>query len=472
MKLFNRLFRRRPAAANRTARRALAGIQAEYDAAATTRHNALHWQNATSADPNSTASPTVRAELRKRSRYELLESNSYGTGIVRTLATDLVGLGGPRLVMSGPSPAGNDAIELAFNSWAVAVKLSQKITTMRQAKCVDGESLAVKVNNPRLFPVQLDFRIIEADYLASPTGENETATQVDGVQLDEIAEPVKYHLFDEHPGGLSYYAAADTGRWYDSDDVVHWYREDRPGQRRGVPEMVGALPLFAQLRRYTLAVTASAETAANFAAIIYSDSPAFDPDDVDDSFEVDIEPRTITSMPFGWKVAQLKPEQPTTQYQQFVRQIMTEICRCVSMPLNKALGDSSGSSFSSGRLDHHVYHAAIDSERISCNATVLHPLLRWWYDEAAVVPGVIPAELGPSYLDHARWVWPAYAQIDELKSATAVATLYDRGLMTDEQYWLSRGLDPDAQYSAIQRQNQRRRELNDQAEVDREAIRQ
>ena len=40
--------------------------------------------------------------------------------------------------------------------------------------------------------------------------------------------------------------------------VIHYFRTDRPGQRRGIPEITPALPLFAQLRRYTLAVIAAA----------------------------------------------------------------------------------------------------------------------------------------------------------------------------------------------------------------------
>ena len=35
-----------------------------------------------------------------------------------------------------------------------------------------------------------------------------------------------------------------------------------------------ALPLFAQLRRFTLAVLSAAETAADFAGILYTDAPA------------------------------------------------------------------------------------------------------------------------------------------------------------------------------------------------------
>ena len=40
--------------------------------------------------------------------------------------------------------------------------------------------------------------------------------------------------------------------------MIHYLRTDRSEQSRGIPEITPALPLFAQLRRYTLAVIAAA----------------------------------------------------------------------------------------------------------------------------------------------------------------------------------------------------------------------
>ena len=56
--------------------------------------------------------------------------------------------------------------------------------------------------------------------------------------------------------------------------MIHWFRADRPGQRRGLPDILPALPLFAQLRRYTLAVIAAAESAANIAVLMKTNAPA------------------------------------------------------------------------------------------------------------------------------------------------------------------------------------------------------
>ena len=72
--------------------------------------------------------------------------------------------------------------------------------------------------------------------------------------------------------------------------------------------MTPSLPLFAQLRRYTLAVIAAAETAADFAAVIYTDTPAETEDQptVMETFE--LEKRMATVLPDGWRLGQIDEE--------------------------------------------------------------------------------------------------------------------------------------------------------------------
>ena len=55
-----------------------------------------------------------------------------------------------------------------------------------------------------------------------------------------------------------------------------------------------ALPLFAQLRRFTLAVIAAAETAADFAGILYTDAPASGEAEAAEPFEtIELEKRAL-----------------------------------------------------------------------------------------------------------------------------------------------------------------------------------
>ncbi len=80
-------------------------------------------------------------------------------------------------------------------------------------------------------------------------------------------------MLREHPGDDAF-TLTENYDTVDAGSILHYFRTDRPGQIRGIPDITPALPLFAQLRRFTLAVLAAAETAADFAGILYTDAPA------------------------------------------------------------------------------------------------------------------------------------------------------------------------------------------------------
>jgi hypothetical protein len=65
------------------------------------------------------------------------------------------------------------------------------------------------------------------------------------------------------------------------------------------------------------------------------------------------------------------------------------------MPFNVAAGNSSGYNYASGRLDHQTYFKAIRVEQAHLECIVLDRILAAWLDEAALIPGLLPAGLGP-----------------------------------------------------------------------------
>ena len=289
-------------------------IAAKYDSAQTTTENSRHWKNADHHSADVANSPGVRKVTRSRARYECLENNSIGNNIVRSLANDMVGRG-PRLQVQTGFPERDKAIEQPFNRWTRRIHLAQKLRTMRQAKAVDGESFAQFITNRQLPLVQLDLRLIEADRISSPLfGFVTNPNAVDGIVFDEDGNPEAYHLLKSHPGGNSINPFG-----FDSipaEEMLHVFRVDRSGPHRGMSEVQSALPLFAMLRRYTLAVLAGAETAADFAAVLQTDSSAMSEDgnswdpEVEPFDIVDIDRNMMTTLPFGWQMKQFKPEQP------------------------------------------------------------------------------------------------------------------------------------------------------------------
>jgi len=285
-------------------------LQARYDAAQTTVENARHWAMADGLSADAAMTAEVRRTLRNRARYEVA-NNAYAKGMILTVAGDCVGTG-PRLQLLTEDGETNRIIEQAFAEWAAAVDLAAKLRTLRMSKATDGEAFAVLVNNPNLdHAIKLDIRPIEADCITTPPKWFSNRNIIDGIEYDRFGNPMVYHVMRGHPGDTAF----DWGGFerVPADAMVHWFRADRPGQHRGVPEITPALPLFAQLRRYTLAVPSAAETAADFAAVLYTDAPAngeatpVEPLDV-----IELEKRMATTLPDGWKLSQIKSEQPTT----------------------------------------------------------------------------------------------------------------------------------------------------------------
>jgi lambda family phage portal protein len=412
-------------------------IRAKYDAAQTTRENARHWAMADGLSADAANSPDVRHTLRVRSRYETA-NNSYAKGIIQTLANDCVGTG-PRLQLLTDNGNLNRNVESAFLQWAGSVDLARKLRTMRMAKATDGEVFGLLVANHSLpCPVKLDLRLIEADRVTAPFTEIFKSNLVDGIQFDRFGNPTLYHVLREHPGqSLTGFSKHDR---IPADAVIHWFNSDRPGQHRGIPEITPALPLFAQLRRYTLAVVAAAETAADFAAVLFTDAPAngeaaqVDPMDV-----VELEKRMATVLPDGWKLGQIKAEQPCTSYAEFKREILNEIARCLNLPYNIAACNSSGYNYASGRLDHQTYYRAIRVEQHSLATVVLDRIFQTWVSEARLVLG-ISGQLPDGFIPH-QWFFDGTEHVDPAKEANAQKIRLDSNTTTLATEFARQGKD-------------------------------
>lgn len=422
----------------------LQSLSARYDAASTTDDNYRHWAKADGLSANAANSPEVRRILRNRARYEVA-NNSYARGIVSTLANDAIGTG-PRLQLLTQNAEANRRIEREFARWSQAIGLPEKLRTMRMARAQDGEAFAILTSNPALpTAIQLDLRLIEADRVTTPWGQaasarpkqgrtNQPRTNgtrafrladpgqaVDGIVFDRYGNPIEYHVLRSHPG-----ETIGANIEYDripAASMIHLYRCDRPGQARGIPDIMPALPLFAQLRRFTLAVLAAAETAADFAGILYTDAPAGGEADSAEPFEpIELEQRMLLTMPGGWKMSQLQAEQPSTTYAEFKKEILNEIARCLNMPFNVAAGNSSGYNYASGRLDHQTYFKSIRVEQATIETAVLDRILSAWFDEAALIPGFLPDDAGPISEFATQWFWDGHDHVDPAKEANAQAT--------------------------------------------------
>jgi lambda family phage portal protein len=398
-------------------------IRAKYDAAQTTDENAKHWLAADDLSARTANSLAVRATLRKRARYEVA-NNSWAKGMVKTFANEVVGTG-PRLQIQTPNPRANAIIEGRWRQWAAAVDLPARLRLVAETRLIDGEAFGIFAYNPRLeCDVKLDLKLVEADQITTPFPKWGDPTAVDGIRFDPYGNPHEYDFLPYHPGGSGEFAAYTynlTPIVYQASQVLHWFRLERPGQARGIPDITPALPLFAQLRRYTLAVLMAAELAASFAAIIKTDlPPGVEAPDEFEPFEVaDIVRGMFQMLPAGTDMTQFRAEQPTANYGEFIDRLLKEIARTFEMPYGTATGDSSQYNYSSGRLDIQAWIRKVLIER-AWHERYLTRIMNAWIREAAAIPGYLPiADLGPPQSWRRQWHWDGFKHVDPSKEASA-----------------------------------------------------
>lgn len=406
-------------------------INARYDAAQTTPENARHWSMADSLSAEQSNSSGIRWLLRNRSRYEYA-NNSFLQGMAKTLATDTIGRG-PTLQLKTSDDIGNQATEDAFHLWAKRVKLGKKLRLARKAKMIDGEVFLVMYTDRALpGPIKLNFEVRAAEHFYRAMGYELS----DGIERDANGNPVRYWTSEKHPseGGQP---KPINARW-----VIHYRSEQRCGETRAVPETTPSLPLFACLRRFTLATLAAAETAADFAAVLKSLLPPdADDDGVQPLQEFEIVQRMMVVLPRGTELQQLKAEHPATTYEMFRRVILEEIARTFSMPYNIASGNSGGYNYASGRLDVQIYSREIAVEREDIECDILSRILHAWFDEAVLLPNVLPNVPQPYGDWKIKWYWPGWGHVDPVKEAVAQERRLRNHTTTLEDEWAREGED-------------------------------
>lgn len=415
-------------------------VSARYDAAQTTDKNVQHWSGTDLLSANAANTLMVRQTLRARARYEAANS-PYCRGIVLTLANDAIGLG-PTLQLKTLSEEADDIIESAWEKWCDEIELEEKLRIMVQSTAIDGEVFGLFITNSSLqHPVQLDLKVIEADQVSTPVLKLKLRQEVDGIELDpRTKEPRYYHLLRDHPGDMFMRSVLQYDR-IPVSRMVHLLNRDRPGQQRGIPEITPALPLFAQLRRYTSAVLESAEAQASIAGILKTTSPPEQAATLEPFSPVRLNRGSFISMPEGWDMQQAQTSAPNATYQMFKNEIIGEIARAISMPFNVAACNSASYNYASGRLDHQVYNRSIRVRRSLIERRALTKIFAAWIEEAVLIPGIVPDAAGDPSEWTLQWAWDSGEHVDPLKEASALAIKLANNMTTFATEYAKLGRD-------------------------------
>lgn len=184
-----------------------------------------------------------------------------------------------------------------------------------------------------------------------------------GIEFNGIGKRVAYHLFREHPGSAASWRLPDTVR-VPAEYVIHVFRVDRPGQRRGVTWFAPVVVPMRDFADYRDAQLVRQKVAASFAVFIKSSGAklaSLTGEKSATNLPIEsVEPGMIERLADGEDVSFGVP--PTVDgYRDYAVATMHDIAVGLGVDYASLTGDGSQVNFASGRMGWLRFNRSIES---------------------------------------------------------------------------------------------------------------
>jgi lambda family phage portal protein len=461
----------------RMALRAVEGALADeserfsYDGAAAGRRS--HGWYAPSSDANVEIMGSL-VWLRNRSR-ELIRNNPYATKAVEELVGNAVGTG-----IVPQSKTGNTTLDaLIDEKWKYFAEqcdvhrgfgyagtdyYGMQALVMRTT-AESGEMVAR--HRPRLakdnLKVAYQIQMLEADFLDhARTLGTVNGHIMQGVEFDMIGRRVAYWLYSYHPGGMLVLnpRGGIVSQRIPADQVLHSYRQLRPGQVRGIPWLHPVMMALKDLDDYCDAERLRKKIEACVVAFVtqpegqlgaplgtqkstspYTSTPI-------ESFE----PGMVEYLKTGQDIKFNNPP-AAGGYREYKTTELEGIAAGIGMPYELMTGDMSKVNFSSWRGGMLGFRNTIENYRwLMLMPGFCLPTHRRFID-TLILQGDIPTKylLDPSIHVYAtQWTAPRFENVDPVKDAEGVLKDIRMGRITWFEAVAANGFDPTTQLLQIQ----------------------
>jgi len=286
-------------------------------------------------------------------------------------------------------------------------------------------------------PLPLQVQLIEADYLDdSRDGEISGGGYVrGGIEFSANGKRVAYWLFDEHPGTSVFRPRIGLqSRRIPATEIIHVYRQDRPGQTRGVSWFAPVALQLQDLMDYQEAQVLRQKIAACFVA--FRTRPdgelSSDPDPMQVSSLV---PGRIQTVEPGEQIVFGSPPE-VSGYSEFTREVLQSVAAGVGITYAALTGDLSRTNFSSGRLGRIEMDQNIEAwQWLMLLPQMLDPLARWLAECLRDLPRATPEFT-------LEWVPPARFVSDPAREMRAWIDMISAGLVSRQEVIRRLGYDP------------------------------
>lgn len=412
-----------------------------YDAASIGRRT-QGWRRG-SGDANAVQGPAL-ARVREVAR-DLVRNNGYAESALTTIVDHVVGWG----IVAKTKPESPRVAEL-WEAWAGTTAcdsdgqhdLSGLQKLVMRTVVESGECLVrFRIRRPEDgLPIPLQLQILEPDYLDTTKVARlaNGGRIIHGVEFDAIGRRVAYWLYPEHPGATVTFGTAAASQRIPADSVLHVFRQDRPGQVRGISWFAPVLLRFKDYDDFDDATLMKQKIAACLAVVVTdADGTGAPLGTVDPQTpQVDsLEPGAIIrGIPGSVEVIQ---PPSVREYSDYTRTTLRAIATGLGVSYEDLTGDYTATNFSSARMSRMRHWSLVEDWR--WRIVVPQFLAPVWGKamEVAGIMGLVAA--APA----AKWTAPPMPMLEPDKEGLAYQRLIRAGLMTQSEAIRERGYDPE-----------------------------
>lgn len=312
--------------------------------------------------------------------------------------------------------------------------------------------------------VPLQLQIMESDYLPEqyfihPNNGNEVLA---GKEINRNGKVVAYHFYPYHPSDIQIKRLIVSGSGYirvPASNIIHHYKQNRPGQLRGVSSLATPYAKSKTLEEYEDTELTRKANRAGFTGVITRDniSPEddwnFDPftgqpmdSEVGEGFEpVEVQSNTMLQLLPGEQATLFDSDKGDTAFDPFTRNQRLSMAAGLSgIPYELLTGDYKGVNDRLIRAIMNQYQRQIETLQETITVHQICKRVYGWFMDVVVAVGLIDipdySEKRHEYL-RALWIPQAWKYIHPEQDINATIKAIGADLESVERFNRSRGVD-------------------------------
>ena len=381
--------------------------------------------------------------LRARMR-DLERNNSWYRRAVDLLVNNVVGSGiRPQITTTDKDNTRRDVLQKEFLKWFESRDcdydgLSNGFGLQRLTKRTRVTSGEVLIRKRYSKEYGLQIQILEPDFIDDTKDGivlDDGGYIIQGIEYNNKGKRIAYWLYENHPSDYMPGKKYASNR-VDAKHVIHFFRAERPGQVRGIPQGSQVVVRLHDLDEFQDAELMKQKIASLLVGFRQKAATQTKPTNQGANENINLFPGTIEDLGPGETMSWSTPPQHQ-MYPEYVRSILLEIAVVFGLTYEMLSGDLKKTSFSSGRMGWIESSRYFKSDQDDLNNGVLNPVFYWWLEFHGLQTRTKTDGVS------CKWVPPHRELIDPAKEIKAWAEAKNENLIPIKRIWTMMGWNPD-----------------------------